>query len=190
MGQVIVWTDEMIQMLKDLSTSPLSASQIGAKLEAKFNRKFTRNSVIGKFHRLNISFGKSNAQKEEVKKNSPPRKLIKAPAKPQSPKQVLEIKPKKDLKLSTITILAEPVKKNTHSFSNPKALGVTLMDLMEGMCKYPMGDVKNDDIIFCGAIADSKHRSYCSHCYPIVYMPIRKYREMTAKKPQQPSKDI
>jgi len=183
MGKVINWTDEMVEDLKKYIGQGLSGGQIAAKLTLKFNEHYSRNSIIGKAHRIGILLGK------KVGANKISNKLKISDVKKKSKNVIEDIKPKKDLKLSTITILAEPVKNKTQIFPNPKALGVTLMDLSEGMCKYPLGDVKNDDIRFCGAIADSKHRSYCSHCYPIVYMTIRKYREMTAKNPQQPSKD-
>jgi hypothetical protein len=180
MGHTIAWTDEMVQMLRELAEGPLSASEMAAKLEARFGEPFTRNSVIGKAHRMNISFGKSKAQKIEVKKT----------VKVKEEKTKIFNKPPKNKPVKKIKFVV-PKSSVMHKFSNPAALSLELLYLKEGQCRYPLGDVETNNIRFCAApVNNFKNSSYCSYCYPIVYMPIRKYREMTAKKPQQPSKDI
>ena len=45
------WTDERVELLKKLWTEGLSASQIAGRL----GNGVTRNAVIGKVHRLNLS---------------------------------------------------------------------------------------------------------------------------------------
>ena len=45
------WTDERVELLKKLWSQGLSASQIAAELGGGV----TRNSVIGKVHRLGLS---------------------------------------------------------------------------------------------------------------------------------------
>ena len=45
------WTDDRVELLKKLWTEGLSASQIAGRLGAGV----TRNAVIGKVHRLNLS---------------------------------------------------------------------------------------------------------------------------------------
>ena len=46
----MAWTDERVEMLKQLWTDGLSASQIARKMGG-----VTRNAVIGKVHRLGLS---------------------------------------------------------------------------------------------------------------------------------------
>ena len=46
----MTWTDERVELLKKLWADGLSASQIAAELGG-----VTRNSVIGKVHRLGLS---------------------------------------------------------------------------------------------------------------------------------------
>src|SRR5438876_11617406 len=46
----MTWTDERVEMLKKLWADGLSASQIAGELGG-----VTRNAVIGKVHRLNLS---------------------------------------------------------------------------------------------------------------------------------------
>src|SRR5688572_16188365 len=50
-GDKMSWTDERVELLKRLWTEGLSASQIAGRLGGGV----TRNAVIGKVHRLNLS---------------------------------------------------------------------------------------------------------------------------------------
>ena len=50
-GAKLSWTDERVELLKKLWTEGLSASQIAGRLGSGV----TRNAVIGKVHRLNLS---------------------------------------------------------------------------------------------------------------------------------------
>ena len=50
-GAKLSWTDERVELLKKLWTEGLSASQIASRLGSGV----TRNAVIGKVHRLNLS---------------------------------------------------------------------------------------------------------------------------------------
>ena len=70
-GAKMSWTDERVELLKKLWGEGLSASQIAARL----GQGITRNAVIGKVHRLNLS---GRAQ--------PPRSTVpRAPRKPREP---------------------------------------------------------------------------------------------------------
>jgi GcrA cell cycle regulator len=50
-GEKMSWTEERVELLKRLWNEGLSASQIATKL----SDGVTRNAVIGKVHRLNLS---------------------------------------------------------------------------------------------------------------------------------------
>ena len=50
-GAKLSWTDERVELLKKLWSEGLSASQIAGRL----GMGVTRNAVIGKVHRLNLS---------------------------------------------------------------------------------------------------------------------------------------
>ena len=49
-NKIMAWTEERVEMLKQLWTDGLSASQIARKMGG-----VTRNAVIGKVHRLGLS---------------------------------------------------------------------------------------------------------------------------------------
>ena len=61
------WTDERVELLKKLWTEGLSASQIAGRL----GNGVTRNAVIGKVHRLNLS---GRVQQQRVAQPRQPRK--------------------------------------------------------------------------------------------------------------------
>ena len=69
------WTDERVELLKKLWTDGLSASQIAARL----GMGVTRNAVIGKVHRLNLS------GRQPVQRSAAPRAARKGPREPSAP---------------------------------------------------------------------------------------------------------
>ena len=66
-GAKLSWTDERVELLKKLWTEGLSASQIAGRLGAGV----TRNAVIGKVHRLNLS---GRVQQQRTAQPRTPRK--------------------------------------------------------------------------------------------------------------------
>lgn len=60
------------------------------------------------------------------------------------------------------------------AFENPKAKAIEFMQLRDGVCKFPIGEIKDESLRFCGAPADSgTGRPYCSYCIQIAYKPLR-----------------
>lgn len=54
----------------------------------------------------------------------------------------------------------------------PESARVSLHDLRAGMCRFPIGDPKDEGFGFCGAPAlDGK--SWCARCHSIVFQPAR-----------------
>ena len=49
------WTPELVDLLKKLWGSGLSAAKISEEISNKFSTRISRNAVIGKAHRLNLS---------------------------------------------------------------------------------------------------------------------------------------
>ena len=59
-------------------------------------------------------------------------------------------------------------------FQNPKAKAIEFMELMEGACKFPIGEIRNGTLRFCGAPANiSSGKPYCEYCFKICYQPLR-----------------
>ena len=172
----IAWTEQMIKVLEHDAKKGKSASEIAKRLEQDFGFPMTRNSVIGKAHRNGIKLGREKIAlpKKEVIVVEPIKKFkmavkfveqnFKEPVKPVAPNHILE-----------------------KGFTNPAAIGVELLDLKENQCRYPIGDVRTNDLLFCGAPTEvGRPYSYCSYCYPVVYVPARYHQRQTAKKNSQP----
>jgi len=95
----------------------------------------TRNAVMGKLHRLGIPSPKLHPH------DGARRPRISIP-KPRPKPPVINVGP--------------PVKTENGY--------ITLADLKDGMCKWPIGDPQDDDFHFCGR-PSVEHRSYCGgHC--------------------------
>jgi GcrA cell cycle regulator len=159
--KTITWTEEMVSLLKENASQGLSASEIAAILKNQFHLPFTRNAVIGKAHRIKVKVGR---HKLIVTKPAP--KPVPKPA----PKveTVVEAKaPKKPVNKIKFIVPKSTV---MHEFKNPKALGIELLFLKEGQCRYPLGDVQKNNLRFCAAPVDyGRSQSYCADCYSIVY---------------------
>jgi GcrA cell cycle regulator len=52
----------------------------------------------------------------------------------------------------------------------PRSAGVTIMELREAMCRFPLGDPTSPEFRFCGARAITG-LPYCSHHARIAYQP-------------------
>lgn len=119
------WTDERVDMLKKLWDAGKTAADIAQQL----GDNITRNAVIGKAHRLGLSGRSSPIQ----------RKSKKTQANTPSPK------PKAGSE-------AHKEQMRLHKSANaPRPNGgVSLMDLKDRMCHWPIGDPQKAGFHFCG----------------------------------------
>jgi GcrA cell cycle regulator len=138
------WTDERIALLKRMWKEGKSAADI-AKALAK---GVTRNAVIGKAHRMGLSGRPSPIKKppSAPKKEAPRKEVLKAaPATKKAAPPVTVSGVKHNPLLREV---AEPRKFEKEPI--PPGGGVALIDLTERMCKWPIGDPREDDFTFCG----------------------------------------
>jgi len=157
------WTDERVELLKKLWADGLSASQIAGELG-----NVTRNAVIGKVHRL----GLSGRAKDKAASAAPqrPRKASRAPSAP------APIAPQPHINVVTAPIPLQPVTEEPEVLAEdemavPMSERVTIMDLRESMCRWPMGDPTKPEFRFCGARSITG-LPYCTHHARIAYQPV------------------
>ena len=142
------WTDERIAILKKLWKDGKSAAEIAKTL----SKGVTRNAVIGKAHRMGLS-GRPSPIKKSTSKSG--KKSAKS-----SKKKINEVKrDKKLIAPSSKGKLATSSKETTKSGKSkkedlPPSGGVSLLDLTERMCKWPIGDPREEDFTFCGRNSD------------------------------------
>ena len=163
MDTILSWTDERVTLLRPLWEDGQSASKIAAQLGG-----VTRNAVIGKVHRLGLS-GRVLKPVED------------ATAARRKPAQEVEI----ETAIAVVEVEApEPLAILSHrpapdfpvpaAKPEPVALAasqrVTIMDLRESMCRWPIGDPTTPEFGFCGARSITG-LPYCTHHAQIAYQP-------------------
>ncbi|MGR3695588.1 MAG: GcrA family cell cycle regulator [Sagittula sp.] len=190
------WTDERVEKLKKMWSEGQSASQIAKELGG-----VTRNAVIGKVHRLGLSNRAGSAPapaeaKPEVKpqaaKPKPAPKPAAAPeAKPAEPapapaaaaapapqsparKQIIPAGQPLPPQPSTNEISPEALAKVNEV--EKKAKKLTLMELTERTCKWPVGDPATEDFWFCG-LPVQQGKPYCEAHVGVAFQPMSARRD-------------
>ena len=164
------WTDERVEQLRQHWLEGKSASQIATLL----GHGLTRNAVIGKVHRLGLA-GRAKSpstaasrprasSQQAVQRAAPPRMT------PVGPRIVrgataLAIAPR-------IETEAEP--QAYDSVVLPMSLRVTIIELTEAMCRWPLGDPTSPDFRYCGSPA--ANGPYCGHHGRLAYQPAQERR--------------
>ena len=147
------WTPEKVEKLKELWGKGNTASEIAQILGG-----VTRNAVIGKAHRLNLS-GKIQTKKSSVlatNNNDNENKI-----------------PRKNFRRGKFKSLI--IEKDFEP-ENPKQLE----ELDESSCKWPIGHPDEKSFYFCGR-SSLKDFSYCKLHVLYAYQPKGKKEEVTDK---------
>ena len=193
----MAWSDERVAILKKMWLDGNSASEI-----AKALGNITRNAVIGKVHRLGLSNRDTNVSKASVTSNKAikgvkrgrPPKINKEPKKRGRPQKIKEPKDfnetttekgksidasattrrSNDSKLEVVSDLSEETLKDLLKVEM-KSKKISLMDLTERTCKWPIGDPATDAFWFCGHEAESG-KPYCKTHISIAFQPITQRR--------------
>lgn len=158
----MTWTDERVELLKKLWGDGLSASQIAAELGG-----VTRNAVIGKVHRLGLSGrGKANAPAPQK-----PRKPTRSPSAPATVEPTPFNGNPHPAPAMVAQAEAEPEPARLpEEIGIPLSERVTIMELREFMCRWPLGDPTTSEFRFCGA-RSIMGLPYCSHHAAVAYQP-------------------
>lgn len=159
------WTDERVELLRKLWLDGLSASQIAAELA----HGITRNAVIGKVHRLGLS-GRVKAPAPAAPRQRvrpvAPRAAVPRPAAPVS---------RGNLAVAFRTMEAPEPLPVEEEVVIPMSEMVTIMELRESMCRWPVGDPTTAEFRFCGSKTPAGG-PYCMHHARIAYQPAQDRR--------------
>jgi len=176
------WTDERVEILKKMWGEGQSASQIAKELGG-----VTRNAVIGKVHRLGLSnraTSNSSVKSEAKPKAAAPKE---APA-PKAAEPAAE-KPSNVTPLRRQIIPAGqplPPQPSANEISpealarvseiEKKAKKLTLLELTERTCKWPVGDPATPDFWFCG-LPTQTGKPYCEAHVGVAFQPMNSRRD-------------
>lgn len=134
----MAWTEQMVEELRKMWKEGLTTGEIGKRLNV------SKNSIVGKVHRLGLSGRPSPIKKKdetEVKAAAPAK-----PAKPAAEPAPVPAKKKPDPELKTVSTPAP----KTGSFAKSGSCNVSLTELDNHTCRWPVGDPKDDNFHFCG----------------------------------------
>ena len=193
----MAWSDERVAILKKMWLEGSSASEIAKELG-----NITRNAVIGKIHRLgmsnrdtnNLKSGSSTSNaKKSVRRGRPPKvnKEEKKRGRPHKLKDpgdfpgTLDVKGKsatssaKEMRLDenktkVASELSEETLQNILKVEM-KSKKISLMELTERTCKWPIGDPATDTFWFCGHESEPG-KPYCKTHISIAFQPITQRR--------------
>ena len=160
------WTDERVELLRKLWLDGKSASQIAGELA----NGITRNAVIGKVHRLGLS------TRVKAPNSSPPRQRPR-PLAPRPP----GLRPGSNLirGANALAVDARPapalVREPVEEVVVSLAECVTIMELREAMCRWPIGDPATPEFRFCGG-KSTPGASYCARHSRLAYQPAQDRR--------------
>lgn len=155
------WTDDRVELLKKLWMEGLSASQIAGEL----GEGVTRNAVIGKVHRLKLS---ARAKPTNTTPRARPA-ARQAPRRPASPsvstagsasasaaKPRPTTMPRPQVMGATALAVSPEIEAEMYvapavaEIFIPEDKRLSLLQLNEHTCKWPIGDPLTKDFYFCG----------------------------------------
>lgn len=195
----MAWTEERVDILKKLWGEGYSASQIAARLG-----DVTRNAVIGKAHRLGLS-GRQTTRPAAGRAAAPARAeapKAEAPSAPQGGSRASSGGGQKasisavsrgsvgagsgaaalDSRAERQAEAAAEIELETaplEVIDGARPGTVTLLDLKERMCKWPIGDPGDEDFRFCGS-KSQVGQPYCAEHCTMAFQPTGRSRDRKA----------
>ena len=182
------WNDERVELLKKMWNEGQSASQIAKELGG-----VTRNAVIGKVHRLGLSNRTGAAAPApapakpaaeaapEPRAKAAPQPAPKpepAPAAAEAPmparRQIIPAGQPLPPQPSANEISPEALANQREV--EKKAKKLTLMELTERTCKWPVGDPATDNFWFCG-LSVQQGKPYCEAHVAVAFQPMSSRRD-------------
>ncbi len=186
------WTDERVEQLRQMWNEGQSASQIAKTLGG-----VTRNAVIGKVHRLGLSNRTAAKPAAEAKPAKPV--VEEAPAAPEPAAPEPEARPEpvaaKPAAAPAAPVAAAPqpgrrepppptpamvedAQRTAEALAamEKKAKRLTLLELTERTCKWPIGDPATTDFAFCGLPAHPG-KPYCEAHVSVAFQPMSSRRD-------------
>lgn len=144
----MIWTDEVVEELRKMWDKGMTTGQIAKALNV------TKNSIIGKVHRLCLTARPSPIKKAPAKTEKKP-----VPAKTVSKSATKAT--------AETTIITTPIAEKTEPII--EETNIPLVKLDNHTCRWPLGDPRDDDFCFCGKRIKTG-QTYCEEHAAIAYV--------------------
>jgi GcrA cell cycle regulator len=166
---IMSWTEQQIQMLKDMWGHGFSASDIAGRLGGGL----TRNAVIGKAHRLKLSAGLAARGAGSPGMRPAPSAGM---ADIKSSRKRVMLRPLPVLPTPSGTTSAKPVQRE--AFRSPadpakRSEGIAVTKAGDRHCRWPVGDPRSPDFRFCGCTVH-EGLPYCTDHARVAYQNVGK----------------
>ena len=187
------WTDDRVEILKKLWVEGQSASQIAKELGG-----VTRNAVIGKVHRLGLSnrATSSSSSKSDTKSKTSVKSMsdTKRVANKTSASKVTSANSPSEPRSNVTSLRRQiipagqplPPQPSANEISpealarvseiEKKAKKISLLELTERTCKWPVGDPATEEFWFCG-LPSQAGKPYCEAHVGVAFQPMSQRRD-------------
>lgn len=150
----MIWTDEAVEELKRMWDRGMTTGQIAKALNV------TKNSIIGKVHRLCLTARPSPIKKvsaKEISKSTP------------TVKQNKSIKTTKKDRMPAKEVSAKETVEKIPAALPAEEVNIPLVKLDNHTCRWPLGDPRDDDFCFCGKRVKTG-QTYCEEHAAVAYV--------------------
>lgn len=187
------WTDDRVEILKKLWVEGQSASQIAKELGG-----VTRNAVIGKVHRLGLSnrATSSSSSKSDTKSKTSVKSMsdTKRVSNKTSASKVTSANSPSEPRSNVTSLRRQiipagqplPPQPSANEISpealarvgeiEKKAKKISLLELTERTCKWPVGDPATEEFWFCG-LPSQAGKPYCEAHVGVAFQPMSQRRD-------------
>lgn len=167
----MAWTDEMVDQLRAMWIEGLTTGEIGKRLGV------SKNSIVGKVHRLGLSGRPSPIKKKEDNDSEAEASetVVKQMKEKTAPKEPKPAKVKAE-KPAPAAVPVEKAAEKTECPAKPSRShnGKTMLtDLDNHTCRWPLGDPKDENFHFCGKKVRIG-QTYCDEHANIAYVKTNK----------------
>jgi GcrA cell cycle regulator len=144
----MAWTEQMVEDLRQMWLEGLTANEIAKKLGV------SKNSIVGKVHRLCLTARPSPIKKKEETK----------------PEEVAEVLPETALE-NHIENMPEEMEHDEILYEQKQVniQGIKLVSLDSHTCRWPIGDPRDEDFCFCGKKVRAG-QTYCDEHAAMAYV--------------------
>ena len=187
----MAWTEEKVELLKKLWCEQYTACQVAEKIGG-----VTRNAVIGKAYRLKLKKPpldkpeRESTKKAGKRKQPEPARIAANSNSKEESNRLKDLSPaRKPIHLKKpILVAGRPLppqpslnEVSPEELENVKevektSLKISLMELTERTCKWPIGDPSTPEFWFCG-LPSLQGKPYCQAHERIAYQPLASRRE-------------